>query len=276
MIRKLSFSRNNYLNIVFVLFISIMFSRILSIILFNPYIDIFGINIYFFYIGLIFSIFSITGVIILQSSRSDFLFIFLIFCIGIVIDQLVFLIGEEANAWYYWDSISILWTFIIFSIFTLFILINGRYKQKINYLIDKKLILKILTTIGLIILTSRMFVYLFPGESFHILTYEIHHINYGIILVMIGLLIFSGFIPYIQLRSKNRLNLSILIISSGIGFIIDEFTFRLLGGITDADYWSSNSILGAIVIYIIIVSYVLILYHFKERIPPVYSEQSEW
>jgi len=88
---------------------------------------------------------------------------------------------------------------------------------------------------------------LIPGVDIRIKKISIHHF-------WIGLALFIGiyFLPLGQ-------TLSLVGLAIGLGLIIDEFTFIILGGGSDKEYQSVPSLLGTLVI-------VGVIYFFREKI----------
>lgn len=84
----------------------------------------------------------------------------------------------------------------------------------------------------------RLWVIIFPERDTYFLGFLIHHLWYGIILLLI-----SFFIPR---KSIFKIYLSAI----GLGFVIDQMIFMLLGAGRDKEYWALPSLLGTIILII--------------------------
>ncbi len=76
----------------------------------------------------------------------------------------------------------------------------------------------------------------------------IHHFWFGLVLLLIGF-----FIP------KKKKIAKILLSGIGLGLVIDESIFMILGGGLDREYWKLPSVIGAVLVAIIV-------YPFRKRI----------
>jgi hypothetical protein len=93
----------------------------------------------------------------------------------------------------------------------------------------------------LTIIIARISVIIVPEVDIRFLDIIIHHFWFGVILLFIGLII-----------SKKKEYLKIFLYGIGIGLIIDQLVFMILGAGKDKQYWALPSLLGTIIITIII------------------------
>ena len=80
---------------------------------------------------------------------------------------------------------------------------------------------------------TRLWVFLLPNTSSIVLNLPVHHFWVGLSMVILGLLL--------------SYKMKVPIVAFGLGLVIDESAFVLLGDGGYAGYWSSLSIAGAIV-----------------------------
>ena len=85
----------------------------------------------------------------------------------------------------------------------------------------------------LTILIIRVSILVVPEVDMKIFDIVIHHFLIGIILVLIGILI-----------PKQKDYLKIFIYAIGIGLIIDQAVFMILGAGMDKEYWALPSLIG--------------------------------
>jgi len=99
----------------------------------------------------------------------------------------------------------------------------------------------------LTVLLTRIYVILTPYHL-RINGAIIHHFWIGVILFGISLLI-----------SKKYEKTKVVTLGIGIGLIIDEFVYIILGGQEFSQYWAWPSILGAVIL-------LIILYIFRKKL----------
>jgi len=94
----------------------------------------------------------------------------------------------------------------------------------------------------LTILVMRISLFLLPPNTHvRVLGIVIHHFWFGILLIGIGLII-----------PKKKEYIKIFAYAIGVGLIIDELIFMVLGAGTDRQYWALPSMLGMIIILLVI------------------------
>lgn len=93
----------------------------------------------------------------------------------------------------------------------------------------------------LTILVIRTWVFFFPLRRIIISGVLINHFWLGIILILFSLLL-----------PKKYLKLRVVAFPIGLGLIIDELIFIILGGGTVNDYWSIYSLSGVIILMVIV------------------------
>jgi len=94
----------------------------------------------------------------------------------------------------------------------------------------------------LTILLFRIFLFLFPALDIDviILGFEIHHIGFGLIIVLIGLV----------MPNKHPV-LKTIVFAVGFGMVIDEVIFIALGaGKVATNYWAPASLIGTAILAI--------------------------
>lgn len=94
--------------------------------------------------------------------------------------------------------------------------------------------------IVLTIIITRISIILVPEVDIIIFNVVIHHIWFGVIIVLLGL-----FIP------KKNVSAKILFYGVGLGLALDQVVFTLLGSGKDAEYWAWPSSLGTILLTIL-------------------------
>ena len=104
----------------------------------------------------------------------------------------------------------------------------------------------------MIIIISRVYVFLIPEVSFLLFGYEIHHLFIGTMLLLF--LIITVIVFYGLKLNKKLFHLLLMSIGIGIGLIIDEFFFLITGGITNNDYWNCNTLKG---LFLFLISFSL-------------------
>ena len=89
------------------------------------------------------------------------------------------------------------------------------------------------------IILIRLGVFLFPEREIRLASLIIHHFWIGIILIIIPLLL--------NLLFNNKYEkLRLFTFAIGLGLIIDQFVFMILGAGTDVQYWAMPSLFGMI------------------------------
>ncbi len=128
-----------------------------------------------------------------------------------------------------------------------------RLKKFSRFQIEKENLFYFITI--LTILATRLSKFFFLRDvHFRIVGIIIHHFWFGLFLFLIGILI-----------SKKKRFAKILFYGIGIGLIIDELIFMLLGGGLDREYWKLFSVIGAI-------SVAIIFYPFRKKIEEFLSK----
>ena len=92
------------------------------------------------------------------------------------------------------------------------------------------------------IFITRIFLYILPIPSPTINNFRFHHYMYGLLLAPIGILL------------RN-----ITIYAIGVGLVVDELGYLLIGGKTHKDNYSKSSVS---ILYI----FVILIYLFKEKL----------
>ncbi len=91
------------------------------------------------------------------------------------------------------------------------------------------------------VLLTRIATYLKPQTRFTLKQTAIHHFWLGIALLLVSL-VFTGLIR-------------VLIFAVGLGFVVDELLFMILGGGDAKRYWSKKSMVGALLFSVIVIGY---------------------
>lgn len=213
-------------------------------------------------------------------------FIFLAINIGLIIDQYLFLIFHEKTKLSYWDLNSILGMILfifILSLYTGLILILKKNKifyklfkkqkeEVSNYINNLKELSLLFGSSFLMILGTRLLVFLFPENSLVLYGYEIHHIFTGV-LILIFTIILVNFTGHIYFNNKLRL-LLLFVIGISIGLIIDEFFFLMSGGKTNNDYWNSISVNGAMIYFMFFAILCIVLYFLSQKKYKIYGKNN--
>lgn len=261
------YNRNLSHTFIFFIVITILAARLTSWMFFsgssNEY------SLYYFFIGLIILI--IGSIIFLFTPiKLDNIFskvIILTIGIGLTIDQFLFLIIKEKDPIHYLEFPSIVgMVFLVILIFLYMKFLEWRQKEEVkikettNFIIKKKF--EIYLFVGFLIgglFLPRFIVFLFPGLSAIIFDFEVHHLYWGVLLIIIFLLplIFSC---HFHPDHSRFFVLNFIFVGFGIGLVIDEFVFLFTGGTSDSDYWQDISLIFSIFFLIIIIVWILILY----------------
>ena len=93
----------------------------------------------------------------------------------------------------------------------------------------------------LTIIIARISIIVFPEFDIKFLGVIIHHFWFGVILLAIGLII-----------SEKYESLKLYFYSIGVGLMVDQLVFMILGAGRDKEYWALPSLLGTILLAIII------------------------
>ncbi|MEK6835248.1 MAG: hypothetical protein AABX61_03235 [Nanoarchaeota archaeon] len=99
----------------------------------------------------------------------------------------------------------------------------------------------------LTILIARLSVIIFPNKSLYINGIHIHHLWYGVILILVAVFL------------KNYKEVKFYCHAIGIGLITDELVFIVVLGGEINLYFNTISILGMIIL-------LLIIYQFRKKI----------
>lgn len=97
------------------------------------------------------------------------------------------------------------------------------------------------------VLIARLSVAIFPNVDIYILGLNFHHFWLGLIVLLLSLFL---------VRAKSILGL--IVFGFGLGLMIDQLVFMILGGGSDIEYWSYTSIAGTLLL-------VIMLFISKER-----------
>ena len=92
----------------------------------------------------------------------------------------------------------------------------------------------------------RVSVLIFPEKNFELFGLIIHHFWFGVPLIVASLFFRRG-------------NVKTCIFAIGLGYIIDQIVFMILGAGFDKEYWALPSLLGTIVL-------VLLIFPFRKKI----------
>lgn len=87
------------------------------------------------------------------------------------------------------------------------------------------------------ILITRISIIIVPEFDIKLFDVVIHHFWFGIVLFLAGLII-----------PKNNRYLKIVLYGIGVGLVIDQLVFMILGAGKDKEYWALPPLLGAIII----------------------------
>ena len=96
----------------------------------------------------------------------------------------------------------------------------------------------------LTIISIRLGVFLIPEVDVSFIGLNIHHFWFGVIIVLIALIV-----------PKKYDWVKIVLYAIGLGLIVDQLVFMLLGAGKDAQYWALPSLFGAIIIALIILPF---------------------
>ncbi len=104
---------------------------------------------------------------------------------------------------------------------------------------ENKFYLLIVGTIFII----RISIMIVPNVDITIFNNVIHHFWWGIALLVTGFII-----------PENKKSLKIVFYGIGLGLVIDQLVFMILGGGGDTEYWSlpslGGAVVGAIILYL--------------------------
>jgi len=116
-----------------------------------------------------------------------------------------------------------------------------------------------LVAILLGVMAPRITVFMFPGTSTIFFDFEIHHLYWGVLILIIFMLpsIVFGCLNHIKIKFATW---NFIFVGMGIGLIIDEFVFLLSGGKTDYDYWQNSSSIGTFFLLLIFIILASALY----------------
>jgi peptidoglycan/LPS O-acetylase OafA/YrhL len=96
----------------------------------------------------------------------------------------------------------------------------------------------------LTIIVTRLSVFLIPEVDINLFGFIVHHFWFGVILVLIGLVV-----------PKKYDWAKIVFYAIGLGLIVDQLVFIILGAGKDAQYWALPSLLGTIILTLIILPF---------------------
>jgi len=192
--------------------------------------------------------------------------------IGLTVDQFIFLIVKEKTEQGYWELPSLLGTLLFtvtIFIYILFLFIfrankieQYRIHKKISdyFLIQRKNeFYAFLVAILLGVIAPRIVVFMSPGTSTMFFDFEIHHLYWGVLILIIFMLpsIVFGCLNHIKTKFATW---NFIFVGIGMGLIIDEFVFLLSGGKTDYDYWQNSSSISAFFLLLIVIILTSALY----------------
>ena len=87
------------------------------------------------------------------------------------------------------------------------------------------------------VLVARLSVVFFPGREIKVFDFVIHHFWYGIVILVLAYLL-----------PKDIKLLRFMILGIGLGFVLDELVFMILGGGDDVAYWAPLSLAGTVIL----------------------------
>lgn len=98
------------------------------------------------------------------------------------------------------------------------------------------------------IILIRLYVFFIPELDIKVFNVMIHHFWLGIMFIVIAF-----FIP------KGKETIRLIFYGFGIGWVIDQFIFIILGAGMDKQYWAFPSVTGAIIL-------ALLAYSFRNKL----------
>lgn len=258
------------------LYISVLFT-IIAIRLFSwmfPQIFLNDFDLYHFYFGIMLLLIGSIILLFTPLKNENIPYKIILFSIGIglTVDQFIFLIVKEKTEQGYWELPSLLGT-LLFTV-TIFIYILFLFVFRANkieqYRIHKKIsdyfliqrkneFYAFLVAILLGVIAPRIVVFMSPGTSTMFFDFEIHHLYWGVLILIIFMLpsIVFGCLNHIKIKFATW---NFIFVGIGMGLIIDEFVFLLSGGKTDYDYWQNSSSISAFFLLLIVIILTSALY----------------
>ncbi len=224
---------------------------------------------FYFFIGLIILIIGSVIFLFTPIKLDNILLKIIIITIGIglTIDQFFFLIINEKNPIHNLEFSSVIgMIFLVVLIFLYMKLLERRQKEEVNikqttnFIIQKKI--EVYLFIGFLIgglVFPRIIVFLFPGLSAVLFGFEVHHLYWGVLLIIIFLLPLI-FLWYFRSNRSSFFVINFIFVGFGIGLVIDEFVFLVLGGTSDSDYWQNITLIYTIFFLTITLGCILFLY----------------
>jgi len=128
--------------------------------------------------------------------------------------------------------------------------------KSINQTRAKILFLSLLATFIVI----RIWLYFYPNADFNLLSYNIHHLYTGLLLITIGgvpLILFSGNSPV--------LNLAAAIFGIGLSLALDEWVYLITTDGSNMSYLLPISLWGGATLVGMACLYIVILYLWSSR-----------
>lgn len=92
----------------------------------------------------------------------------------------------------------------------------------------------------LTVVIARISVLIVPNVDIYVFGINFHHFWLGLIIVLLSLIL---------IRARSVLGL--IIFGFGLGLMIDQFVFMILGGGGDNEYWSSIPFVGVVIMVVI-------------------------
>lgn len=223
----------------------ILLSRVLQPLLFPLEIGIFAIN-----LGNIgFFLLILCGTLLIAGIKTRWIWA----CMAVAFDQMIYLICKSNPSFGFFSIQSILGSIVFLVISILFIMffdvqsrarIYGNLKSKFFF------VFLIAIVIG-IFRISQLWLYKMGVSNEHrsiiLLGFEIHHINFGLIMVWI-----SAHIIYFFPLSEKLKRISTILLAVGIAFISDQISYYALKEITDVSYNQFPSFIGAVSVLILV------------------------
>jgi hypothetical protein len=230
----------------------ILLSRVLQPLFFPLEIGIFAIN-----LGNIgFFLLILCGTLLITGIKTRLIWV----SMAIAFDQMIYLICRSNPSFHFFSIQSILGSIIFLIISILFIMFFDVQFQTEIYAGLKSKIFFILLVI-IVISGFRLSQFLLykigvsnESRSIIFLGFEIHHINFGLIMVWVS----AHLIYFFPLTEKLK-KISTILLAVGIAFILDQISYYALKKITDISYNEFPSLIGAISILILFMILLFLL-----------------
>lgn len=96
-------------------------------------------------------------------------------------------------------------------------------------------------TVLIVVLGSRLSVFFVPEVDILVFGFVVHHFWFAI-----------PFLALAGIVRKKYSHITIFLYAIGVGFIVDQLAFMLLGGGKDQEYWSLPSLVGTVIVLSIV------------------------